>query len=67
MQRFVKFLLYCGYCSVGTVLTLLYIDPAQFGAPATRAVMSASESLYCHKHTHDDVNFQIGGRRRYRA
>jgi hypothetical protein len=61
MLRFAKLLLYLGYCSLGVVVGLLWLNPAQYEGPSTAAVMTEYATLYCRRDTHHDRMFQLGG------
>ncbi len=48
-MRFAKLLLYFGYCSIGSVLLLLFFNPANYASVAQRAVLNEYNNIYCLK------------------
>jgi len=49
-MKLAKILLHCGYCSIGIVLGLLYINPARYEGQAGRAIVDQFAATYCNLH-----------------
>lgn len=59
-MRLAKLLLYFGYCSIGTVLALLAVNPANYANVSQRAILHEYLAAFCTKDERHDKQFVIG-------